>query len=257
MLPWHWFSSKSSTSQAEPAAVATTAEEPIPTTDAVPTPADSEATIDITESTETNENNETSEDSEGTDTTSLTLEEQLAAAKARMKRSSMVADAPPSDVGRSRASMTGQRLKGLTSSGSPSPDKESSSKRRHSKQNSTEARPSAPRRSSSVKNVFNAYYKIFGGKPSSKPPAAELPVEEADRLRRLVRRYEKQLEEASNTIMLQDKVLTKWESKVKVSLQHSRHVVHQFVVFLDQMCKFLYNTCQLAVDVRTFQVIFR
>lgn len=76
-----------------------------------------------------------------------------------------------------------------------------------------------------MKNVFNAYYKIFGGKPPSKPPAAEQPVEEAERLRKVVRRYEKQLEEASNTIMLQDKVLAKWESKVKVSLKYPRQEI--------------------------------
>ncbi|TID15151.1 putative chemotaxis methyl-accepting receptor signaling protein [Venturia nashicola] len=215
MLPWNWFSSKSSTSQTEPAAVAATAKEPTPSTDSVSNPADPDPTLARTETPATNETDESSENSEETETTSLTLEEQLAAARARMKRSSMVADALPADVERPRASMTGQRLKKLTSSGSPSPDKDSSSKRRQSKQNSMEARPGAPRRSSSVKNVFNAYYKIFGGKPPSKPPATELPGEEAERLRRVVRRYEKQLEEASNTIMLQDKVLAKWESKIK------------------------------------------
>lgn len=208
MLPWQWFSSKSSTPQVEPSVVAATTEQPIPTTDTVLTPADPEATIDITETSETNEANESSEDSEGTETTSLTLEEQLAVAKARMKRSSMVAEALPSDRERHRASYMG-----------------SSSKRRQPKQNSAEARPGGPKRSSSVKNVLNAYYKIFGGKPSSKPPAAELPAEEADRLRKLVRRYEKQLEEASNTIMLQDKVLAKWESKAKVSSKHLKQKI--------------------------------
>jgi hypothetical protein len=61
--------------------------------------------------------------------------------------------------------------------------------------------------------VLNAYYKIFGGHPPRKPPRNEKPAEEAERLRKLVRRYERQLEEASNTILLQDKVLAKWEKE--------------------------------------------
>lgn len=265
MLPWHWFSSKSSTPQVEPSVVAATAEEPTrtPTTDTVPTPdavtpADPEPTIDSAETTESDENSEETE----TTSTPLTIEEQLAAAKARMKRSSMVADALPSDAERpGRASMTGQRLRRLTSSGAPSPDKESGSKRRHSKQSSMEARPGAPRRSSSVKNVLNAYYKIFGGKPPSKPPAAEQPVEEADRLRKVVRRYEKQLEEASNTIMLQDKVLQKWESKAKVSLKHSRQkitsprVVPQFIASMAQIRRkssFRTTLCRCDINIGVF-----
>ncbi|QDS74960.1 hypothetical protein FKW77_004835 [Venturia effusa] len=215
MLPWHWFSSKSSATEVEPGVVDAQSAEPLPATSSI----EHELPIDRTETNKNNKSqgyNKSGEETGTINTPPPTLEEQLAAARDRMKRSSMVAEALSSDMDRPRASMPEQQLRGTTSSGAPSSlDTEPGSKRRHSRHNSVEARPGAPRRSSSVKNVFNAYYKIFGGKPPSKPPASEQPVDETARLRRMVRRYERQLEEASNTIMLQDKVLAKWESKVK------------------------------------------
>ena len=58
--------------------------------------------------------------------------------------------------------------------------------------------------------MLNTYYKIFGGSPK-KPPKHEKLPEEADRLRRLTKKYEAQLEEASNILLLQDKVIARWE----------------------------------------------
>lgn len=84
----------------------------------------------------------------------------------------------------------------------------------HSRHDSATANSTTtPKRTSSLKGVLNAYYKIFGGHPPKKPPRNEKPAEEIERLRRTVRKYERQLEEASNTLLLQDKVLAKWEKQ--------------------------------------------
>jgi hypothetical protein len=127
-----------------------------------------------------------------------------------MNRASIGGATQPSDVEVPRPS-TSQKLKKVTSSSPPPlPEKETSSKRR-SRHDSVTQSPSMPRRSSSFKGILNAYYKVFGGHPPSKAPSIERPLDEVDRLKQVVREYEKQLEEASNTILLQDKVLTRWE----------------------------------------------
>jgi hypothetical protein len=73
--------------------------------------------------------------------------------------------------------------------------------------------PPAPKRSSSFKGVLNAYYKIFGGHPPKRSSRHESITEETERLRQTVKKYEEQLEEASNTLLLQDKVLASWEKQ--------------------------------------------
>jgi hypothetical protein len=83
-------------------------------------------------------------------------------------------------------------------------------KARHSRHDSAMQAPTPPKRTSSFKSVLNTYYKIFGGSPK-KTPKHEKPAEEADRLRKLTKKYEAQLEEASNILLLQDKVIAKWE----------------------------------------------
>lgn len=89
-----------------------------------------------------------------------------------------------------------------------------SATRGHTRHDSASANStSGPKRTSSLKGVLNAYYKIFGGHPPKGPPRNEKPAEEVERLRRTVKKYERQLEEASNTLLLQDKVLAKWEKQ--------------------------------------------
>ena len=83
-------------------------------------------------------------------------------------------------------------------------------KSRHSRHDSAMQAPTPPKRTSSFKSVLNTYYKIFGGSPKKTPKHEKLP-EEAERLRKLVKKYEAQLEEASNILLLQDKVIARWE----------------------------------------------
>ena len=89
----------------------------------------------------------------------------------------------------------------------PTPQKKSS---RHSRHDSAMQAPAPPKRSSSFRSVLNTYYKIFGGSPKKTPKHEKLP-EEAERLRKLVKKYEAQLEEASEILLLQDKVIARWE----------------------------------------------
>jgi hypothetical protein len=85
---------------------------------------------------------------------------------------------------------------------------------RHARHDSaTNNTPPPPKRSSSFKGVLNAYYKIFGGHPPKKAPRNESRADETERLRQTVKKYEEQLEEASNTLLLQDKVLASWEKQ--------------------------------------------
>lgn len=88
----------------------------------------------------------------------------------------------------------------------PVPESKSSNGNSKSDQTAT-----LPKRSSSFRNVLNSYWKVFGGSPK-KPPKHEKPHEEAERLRRTVKKYEGQLEEASNILLLQDKVIARWEN---------------------------------------------
>jgi cobalamin biosynthesis protein CobT len=120
-----------------------------------------------------------------------------------------------------------ENLKGTTSSsrqpvfqevGLDTPESRTS---RHDRVDSTTPSPGRPRRSRSVKDSFQAYYKVFKSRANRNrsPPRDEAAGEELQRLRKSIRTYEKQLEEASDTILLQDRVLTRWEklnSKVRV-----------------------------------------
>jgi hypothetical protein len=80
----------------------------------------------------------------------------------------------------------------------------------------TQSRPK-PRRSRSVRDSFQAYYKVFKSRAyrNRSPPRDEKIEEELQRLRNTNKTYEKQLEEASDTILLQDRVLLRWEKLSK------------------------------------------
>ena len=84
--------------------------------------------------------------------------------------------------------------------------------KRHSRHDSAMAAPTTPKRSSSFRSVLNTYYKIFGGSPKKVPKHEKLP-EQAERLQKLVKKYEAQLEEASEILLLQDKVIARWEKE--------------------------------------------
>jgi hypothetical protein len=79
------------------------------------------------------------------------------------------------------------------------------------------ASPGRPRRSSSVRNALQSYRKVFSGrKPRNKsPPRTENASGDVENLRQTVRKYERELEEASTTIMLQDRILSKWERQMQ------------------------------------------
>jgi hypothetical protein len=109
---------------------------------------------------------------------------------------------------------TSQSTQNLPSPTSPPAPESMAPTQGHARHDSATANSTAtPKRSSSLKGVLNAYYKIFGGHPPKKPPRNEILTEEIERLRRTVRKYERQLEEASNTLLLQDRVLAKWEKQ--------------------------------------------
>jgi len=59
---------------------------------------------------------------------------------------------------------------------------------------------------------LNAYYKLFGGE-TKKPRHNETPTQESERLRKTLKKYEKQLEEVSTTLLLQDKILATFEKQ--------------------------------------------
>jgi hypothetical protein len=86
-------------------------------------------------------------------------------------------------------------------------------KNRYDRDESTTPSPGKPRRSRSVKDSFQAYYKVFRSRAyrTRSPSRGEATDEELQRLRKTLKTYEKQLEEASDTILLQDRVLTRWE----------------------------------------------
>jgi hypothetical protein len=84
---------------------------------------------------------------------------------------------------------------------------------RHERGGTETPSPGKPRRSRSVRDSFQAYYKVFKSRANRNrsPPRNEAIEEELQRLRKTIKTYEKQLEEASDTILLQDRVLTRWE----------------------------------------------
>jgi hypothetical protein len=88
---------------------------------------------------------------------------------------------------------------------------------RHEREERVTPLPPKPRRSRSVRESFQAYYKVFKSRAyrNRSPPRDEAMEEELQRLRKANKTYEKQLEEASDTILLQDKVLLRWEKLSK------------------------------------------
>jgi hypothetical protein len=88
---------------------------------------------------------------------------------------------------------------------------------RHEREEPVTPLPPKPRRSRSVRDSFQAYYKVFKSRAyrNRSPPRNEAMEEELQRLRKASKTYEKQLEEASDTILLQDKVLLRWEKLSK------------------------------------------
>jgi hypothetical protein len=77
--------------------------------------------------------------------------------------------------------------------------------------------PGRPRRSSSVRTALQSYRKIFSGrKPRNKsPPRIEQVSGEVESLRQTIQKHERDLEEASTTILLQDQVLSKLERQMQ------------------------------------------
>jgi hypothetical protein len=88
---------------------------------------------------------------------------------------------------------------------------------RHEREEPVTQSPPKPRRSRSVRDSFQAYYKVFKSRAyrNRSPPRNEKMEEELQRLRNTNKTYEKQLEEASDTILLQDRVLLRWEKLSK------------------------------------------
>ena len=80
--------------------------------------------------------------------------------------------------------------------------------------------PTAPKRSRSWRSAYN---RVFGSSTRKSLHKDEKPEEEIVRLQKTVQRQEQELEEASNVIILQDKVLVKLDKQIgKLSRASSR-----------------------------------